>query len=300
MEQEAATGHKAPEGLGERRQVSGTLVRVRSVYPSLNRAARQAADAILADPERLIRASVSEVAAVARVSDATVVRLARLLGFRGYQDLKISLARDLVSPLASLVEDLQAGDAPEAVVRKVFAANVRCLQDTLQVLDAREMERAAALLRRARKILVIGVGTSAPNAQDCANKLFRLGLNCEAETDGHLQVMKAALLGPGDTVLAISHSGSTKDPIETLRVAAGRGAATICITNNSLSPITKVAKVRLLTASRETMFRSEAMSSRLAQASIVDALFTLVAMSEPERSQRHIKLIEDAIVIKQY
>lgn len=281
-------------------QVSGTLVRVRGVYPSLNRALRQVADFVLAEPERVIRASVSEVAAAARVSDATVVRLARLLGFRGYQDLKITLARDLVSPLDSLVEDLGADDSPEIVVRKVFAANVRCLQDTLQVLDAAEINRAAVLLGSARKILIIGVGTSAPNAKDAANKLFRLGLSVEAETDGHLQVMKAALLTRDDCALAISHSGSTKDPIETLRVAAERGASTICITNNSLSPITKVARVRLVTASRETMFRSEAMSSRLAQASIVDALFTLVAMAEPERAQRHIQLIEDAIVIKQY
>lgn len=288
----------AQAGHGER--VSGTLVRVRGAYPSLNRAARQVADVVLADPERVIRASVSEVAAAARVSDATVVRLARLLGFRGYQEMKITLARDLVSPLDSLVEDLREGDSPETVVRKVFAANIRCLQDTLAVLDAKEMARAAYLLRAARKILVIGVGTSAPNAADCANKLFRLGLHCEAVTDGHLQVMKAALLGEGDCVLAISHSGSTKDPIETLRVAAGRGAQTICITNNSLSPIAKVARVRLLTASRETMFRSEAMSSRLAQASIIDALFTLVAMADPQGSLRHIKLIEDAIVIKQY
>jgi DNA-binding MurR/RpiR family transcriptional regulator len=287
---------------GGRREgpVSGTLARVRGVYPSLNRAARQVADYVLAEPERVIRASVSEVAAAARVSDATVVRLARLLGLRGYQDLKISLARDLVSPLESLLEDLAADDPPEVVVRKVFSANVRCLQDTLAVLDMNEMKRAAEVIGRARKVLVIGVGTSAPNACDAANKLVRLGLDCAAETDGHLQVMRAALLSREDCVLAISHSGSTKDPIETLRVAAARGAATICITNNSLSPITKVARVRLVTASRETMFRSEAMSSRLAQASIIDALFTLVAMAEPDRSQRHLKAVEDAIVIKQY
>lgn len=280
--------------------VSGTLARVRGVYPSLNRACRQVADIVLADPEHLIRASVSEVAAQAHVSDATVVRLARLLGFRGYQDLKISLARDLVRPLDSLLEDLKEGDTPEAVVRKVFAANINCLKDTLQVLDIAQMAEAAGLIRGSRKVLVIGVGTSAPNAYDAANKLFRLGLDCQAETDGHLQVMKAALLDARDCVLAISHSGSTKDPIETLQVAASRGAATICITNNSLSPITRVAQVLLTTASRETMFRSEAMASRLAQASIVDALFTLVAMAEPERSQRAMKAIEDAVVVKQF
>ncbi|MFH0809677.1 MAG: MurR/RpiR family transcriptional regulator [Pseudomonadota bacterium] len=279
---------------------SGVLVRLRGALPSLNRAARQVADFILSDPERVIRLSVSEVAIQARVSDATVVRLARLIGLRGYQDLKITVARDLVSPLDSLLEDLEAEDPPDAVLRKVFAANARCLQDTLRVLDPAEVARAATLLGRARRVLVIGVGTSAPNAHDAANKLFRLGLSCEAETDGHLQLMKAALLAREDCVLAISHSGSTKDPIETLRVAAERGAATICITNNSLSPITKVARVRLVTASRETMYRSEAMSSRVAQATIIDALFTLVAMADHNRSRHHIKLIEDAIVVKQY
>jgi len=279
---------------------AGSLARLRGLYPSLNRAARQVADVLLEDPERVIRQSVSEVASEARVSDATVVRVARLLGYRGYQDLKISLARDLVQPLASIQEDVTPGDAPEAVIRKVFQANLACLQETLGVLDAAEMGRAAKAIHKAGRLLIIGVGTSAPNCHDAANKFMRLGLDAQAETDGHLQIMKCALLAKGDCVLAISHSGSTKDPIETLTLARSRGCETVCITNNSLSPITKVARIRLLTASRETMFRSEAMSSRLAQGSIIDALFTLVAMMEPDRALRAIKQVEDAIVVKQF
>ncbi len=279
---------------------AGALIRLRGLYPSLKAALRKVADLVLAQPEMAIYASVNEVAAAAQVSEATVMRLCRVLGFRGFQDFKIALARELVSPLQRLHEEVTAGDDPATIVRKVFQANIAALQDTLEVLDMEAMARAARLMLAARTVLLIGVGTSGPIVEDAANKFFRLGLNVKAITDAHLMMMAAALLTEQDVVLAVSHSGSTRDPVETARVAKEAGAKVICITNNSLSPLTKAADLVLVTASRETRFRQEAMASRLSQTSIIDSLYTLMALAQPEQALENLGKIENVIVTKQF
>ena len=279
---------------------AGTLIRLRGLYPSLKAALRKVADVTLARPELAIYASVNEVAAAAGVSEATVMRLCRLLGFRGFQDFKIALAREMVNPLQRLHEEVAEGDDTATIVHKVFQANVAALQDTLTVLDIEAMAQASQWLLAARSVLLIGVGTSGPIVTDAANKFFRLGLLVQAVTDAHLMMMAAALLTDRDVLVAVSHSGSTMDTAEAAKTAKNAGARVICITNNSLSPLTKTADLILVTASRETRFRQEAMASRLCQTSILDSLYTLMAVARPEAALSNLAKIENVIVTKQY
>lgn len=279
---------------------AGTLIRLRGLYPSLKAALRKVADVTLDRPELAIYASVNEVAAAAGVSEATVMRLCRLLGFRGFQDFKIALAREMVNPLQRLHEEVAEGDDTATIVHKVFQANVAALQDTLTVVDIEAMAQASQWLLAARAVLLIGVGTSGPIVTDAANKFFRLGLLVQAVTDAHLMMMAAALLTDRDVLVAVSHSGSTMDTAEAAKTAKNAGARVICITNNSLSPLTKTADVILVTASRETRFRQEAMASRLCQTSILDSLYTLMALARPEAALGNLAKIENVIVTKQY
>ena len=278
----------------------GALIRLRGLYPSLKTALKKVADVILEQPEMAIYASVNEVAAASGVSEATVMRICRILGFRGFQDFKIALARELVSPIQRLHEEVAEGDEPAIVVRKVFQANIAALQDTLEVLNMQAMQQAAQLLLQARQILIIGVGASGPVVLDAGNKFLRLGLDVHCFIDAHLQMMAAALLVPEDVMLAVSHSGSTRDAVETARVAREAGAKVICLTNNSLAPLTRFADLVLVAASQETRFRREAMASRLGQTSIIDGLFALMAVAEPERSLKSMAKIESVIAAKQY
>ncbi len=237
--------------------LSGAGARIRGIMPSLLPAERKVAEYVVASPESIIGESIGEVAAHSGVSEATIIRFCRTAGFRGFQDLKISLARLLVSPLASaLHEDVTARDDMATVARKVFAANIDSLNDTLALVDPDMVSAAVQIVSGAGKLLVIGVGTSAPVAFDAYAKLMRLGVAATLQTDSHLQMMEAALLGKGDAILAISHSGSTMDPVETVKVGKSAGAKAVCITCNSLSPLAKISDVTLLTASRETRFRS--------------------------------------------
>ena len=263
-------------------------------------AEQRVAEAILADPEAVLTSSVTELANRAGASEATVVRFCRSLGYKGYQDFKISLARDLVAPIKSLHEELEEGDEPEEVATKVFRSHIQTLEETLAALDPAVFARAVELLLGARRIFFIGVGTSAPTVLDAHNKFFRLGFDAAAQTDSHLQVMQAALLSEGDVVVAVSHSGQTRDPIETVRVAKAKGASAIAITNAALSPLARLCDLVLVTASRETRFRMEALASRIAQTTIVNALFMACALADLERTLRLRGAIEEAVVGKQY
>ncbi len=279
----------------------GCLGRLRGVVPSLHSAERKVAEYVLNNAENLLNQSVNEVAIGSGASEATVIRFCRTMGYKGFQDLKITLARDLVSPIHhSIHEDINEKDDPATIIQKVFSANMATLQSTMEVLKADAVDKAVKLMDKAGKILIIGVGTSSPILLDTFNKFFRLGLSCGYQNDSHLQMMEASLLKKGDVILAISHSGSTKDPIDTINVAKKNGVKVVSITNNSLSPLAKVSDITLVTSSKETKYRSEALASRIAQSSIIDVLFTAIGMRNRQRTLVNTRKIEDVIVAKQY
>jgi RpiR family carbohydrate utilization transcriptional regulator len=276
---------------------TGTLIRLRGLYPSLKTALRKVADVILRQPEMAIYASVNEVAAVAAVSEATVMRFCRILGFKGFQDFKIALAREMVIPSPRLHEE--AGSEAEdevAVVRKVFQTNGVALQDTLEILDIEAMKEAAQLLLTARQIMVVGVGGSGPAVAYAGNRFLLLGLKALRCTDFYLMLTAAAMLSRGDVVLAISNLGTTREILETAGIAREKGARVMCITNNSLSPLARISNPVLVTAAREVTLPEEAVASLLCQISILDALFALISETRGGQSRETLSRMEEAMV----
>jgi RpiR family carbohydrate utilization transcriptional regulator len=273
-----------------------SLARIRSSFPALAASEARVANWIMQQPQKIIHLSMAQVAQACGVSDTTVLRFCRNTGFQGYTDLKLSIARDVVSPTQIIHDDIAEGDGPAVVARKVFMSNIQALYDTLEVLDEGALIKAINLLTAARRILIVGVGTSGPIVHSMYNMLMRLGLNCKAETDSYLQLMEVALLGPGDVVVAISQSGSSIDSVLTLKQAKENGAATICITGNAQSSITDHADVTLLSVDREA--RIEAIASRLAQVSIADALYVIMALNAIDSATQNEKRIWDALLPK--
>ena len=282
----------------ENTPTTNSLARIRSKYPTLAASEARVATWVLQQPERIMQLSMAQVAQACQVSDTTVLRFCRNTGFQGYTDLKLSIARDLTSPTQIIHDDIVETDTPITIARKVFISNVQALYDTLEVLDEDILVKAIDLLSKANRILIIGTGTSGPIVQSMFNMFFRLGLNCAAQTDSYLQLMEVAILGPGDVVVGISQSGSSVDPALTLELAKQNGVSTICITGNSQSPITKHADITLLSVAREV--RSEAIASRLAQATIIDALYVIMAWQKFESTVQNEKRIWDALLPKMF
>ncbi len=272
------------------------LVRIRSLYDSLSPSEQKVADYVLAHPHEVLQMPIALLAKYAGVSDPTVIRFCRSLGYRGYLEFKIALARDTASPVQLIQASVDEKDTPETIANKVFSAGIQALQDTLSILDKEAFSRAVDALSQARKVLIVGVGTSGPIAHMMYNRLFRIGVNCLVETDSYLQLMQASLLGPHDVVVAISQTGSSIDPVLTLREAKKHGATTIAICGNAAAPLTMEADIVLLSVSRE--LRPEAVASRIAQIAIIEALYVTLAMQDIEKTAENERLIWDAVVEK--
>ena len=273
-----------------------SLTRIRSRYPTLATSEARVADWVLQHPEKVMHLSMAQIAQACGVSDTTVLRFCRNTGFQGFTDLKLSIAQDLTSPTQVIHDDIAEGDTPIMIAHKVFMSNVQALYDTLEVLDEDTLVQAIELLSNAKQILIIGVGTSEPIAKNAYNMFMRLGLNCRTQSDSYLQLMEVALLTQGDVLLAISQSGSSIDPILTLKQAKQNGVSTICITGNMQSPFTQHADVILLSVAREA--RAESIASRIAQSTIIDALYVIIALNNMETAIRNEKHIWDALLPK--
>lgn len=278
----------------------GLLVRLRGLRSSLKKAEKKVAELLLKNPSEIEGMTVARLAGKSDVSEATVIRFCRSIGFDGFQEMKFQLARELTAPIHRIIQDqIKESDSAQSVMQKVISFNISTLKQTMEVLDERSLSSAANILSKAEKILIVGVGTSSANVQDAHNKFFRLGLNSVAQSDAHLQLMEAALLTARDVVLAVTHSGRTRDPVEALAAAKKAGAKTIVITSNAHSPITKYSDVVLLTSSSETRFRDEALASRVAQMSIIDVLYTLIGKKYRRRALAAAKKIESVVGQKQ-
>lgn len=278
----------------------GVLSRLRSSSRSLFQAGHKVATYILAHPDQVIHSSVTEVAEAAGVSEASVVRLCQQIGYRGFQDMKVSLARDTVEPAKFIHEDVKPTDDLSTVVRKVFESDIAALTDTLKVLDASAMQKATDLILNAQRVEFYGIGSAGPVAVDAYYRMLRIGINATVCIDSHMQAVSASLATPDVVVVTISHSGSTKETVDATRLAKQAGAHTICITNYAKTPITAHADVVLYTAAAETMFRTEAMTSRIAELSIVDALYVCVALARFQESLSHIEKTAEALAVKRF
>jgi len=281
-------------------KVPGSFVRLQAAYSGLRAAEQRVADFILKHPDELIYLTVTELAERTNTSESTVVRLTQKIGYKGYQEFKIVLARDLVEPTTEIHAAIEPADDLTTIKTKVFQANAQALRDTIEVLDDRELARAVEALAHARRVEFYGVGGSSPLALDAYHKFLKLGVPAVALSDGDLMAMSSSLLGAGDVAFGISHTGASRDVTDALGRAKANGATTICITHRPSSPVTKVSDAVLVTAAQQTAFRSDASSSRIAQLTIIDALYVGVAHQNHARSLRMIERTREATAAKRY
>ena len=257
---------------------SGGLARIRSAYASLTPTERKVADYCLEKPEEIIYLSVTQLGERCGVGEATIIRFSQAVGFTGYQALKLSLALELASRQESAVcGTLAPDDSMETLINKITAMNASALQDTSRMVHPRTLEKAVEAISKAKRLFFVGVGTSGITALDAQSKFLRIGMVAFALSDAHHQLMAMANVGPGDTCVGFSHSGSTKDTVDCMRLAKANGAFTIAVTDAFKSPITEYADIVLLTSSAEDPLQGGSMRSKLAQVHMIDLLYTGVA-----------------------
>jgi len=277
-----------------------TLLTISSMYNSLTRTEQKIADIIKKDPEFVVYASLTDLAERAGVGDTSVLRLCRHLGFRGYQEFKLSLAQDLVTPIKSVHSKIDEGDSLVTIANKITTDNKASLENTLALLSMGELQKTIDAITNANKIYFMGVGSSANTAADAKYRFMRLGFNTELLTDSHVMAMSAILMNKQDVVFAVSTSGSTKDLVDAVRIAKQNDVFFVCLTSHAKSPITKYADAILLTFSKETPQQGGAFASKITQIHVLDILSTAMAIHNKEKSYKAIELTSKSVSDKLY
>jgi RpiR family carbohydrate utilization transcriptional regulator len=257
------------------------LERIQAALPALPPAEQRVAKLVLADARSFSSLPISELADRAHVSKPTVVRFCRSVGYDGLADFKLKLAGTVNEGVPFVHRAVDEDYKPGDIVVKVIDNAVSALLAYRNDAAAHAFERAIAALTAAgksgRRIEFYGVGNSGIVAMDAQHKFFRLGVTAAAVSDGHVQVMSATMLQPGDCVVIISNSGRSRDLIDAAEIARRMGATTIVISASG-SPLARTAHIQLAADHPEDYDRYSPMVSRLLHLVIVDILTTGVAL----------------------
>ena len=279
---------------------------IKKAYGTLRNSEKKVADYVLNNRFEVSNMTLKEIALKIGVSTHTIIRFVQGAGYKSFKDFKISLARDTGSEEKSdesgyfLDLHVQKGDFFEDIPNKIIGLSIKALEDTLKLVNIEDYKKAIKYVTESNIIDIYGVGNSGSIANDFMNKLTRVGLNCRAFYDNHLQQIGACHLSKKDLAIAISHSGETKDTIDALKIAKASGAKTLVITNYKASIISKYADIALCTGDSETTFYSEAMTARIAKLAIIDILYMGVFLSNYNKYASRLDKINNMTKAKVY
>jgi RpiR family transcriptional regulator, carbohydrate utilization regulator len=270
------------EGLSSAHK-GGLLGAVEASAPTLRPSEQKVADVVLHDPAKISRATLAEIAGLAGVSEPSVVRFARSLGFAGFRDFKYRLIQSLAPGLPAIYSSIEAEDSVAEIAGKVFGQSISSLRRARELLDMESIEAAVSVLRQASDVIVLGFGASGIVGQDVAQKFPLFGIPVNAPVDVHQQFIAATLATPATVVLAISNTATTPEVLESAHEAHARGAAVIALSGKR-GPITEAADITLLVSTMDDTDVYTPSTSRLAALAIVDILSVCVAVNQsPER-----------------
>lgn len=259
-------------------------VKVKSIFDQLSNAERNAAQYFLNNANSIFDKPIAVLAKESQTTQAAWVRFCKSLGFKGLKELKKSFFVQIQMPASentyenyTVYSDINGYKSVEEISTNVMQSGICAITDTVKLIDSATMEKAAKSIMKAHSVKLFGVSASALVAEDFYYKLLRIGKNACFSKDSHVQLTYAANISPADAAVIISHSGATAEIIEILDAVKKRGAVGIAVTRFSKKNYLNNADIILYSSAPEIYRRSGAMSSRIAQLTVIDVLFSTIA-----------------------
>lgn len=277
------------------------FTKINDEYYQLTASEKKTADYVMAHQREAQFMSISELAEASSVAEATVSRFSRRLGYKGFNAFKLALAnsaarmRTDANPLSGEVLD---DDSLTDVCRKLYAADVSAMTQTLELIKPDDIKAAADLLEKAGKVLCMGQGGSMIIASEAAHLFSTASGKFFAVGDSHMQVIAATTMSSDDVILFFSYSGATKDMIETLQLARARGAKSILITRFPKSPGAALADVVLQCGANESPLQLGSVAARIAQMYLMDVLFSELCRRDLDNIRQSRSRIAEALADK--
>lgn len=264
------------------------LLKIRECYSEMNERDKRIASYFLENQSQTLQYSINEIAKNCDTNRSAIVRFCQLLGLDGFKDFKKRLTSDSISEKKQndnpfRYSEITENESITEITQKVIRNNVNSINDTFQILNPDAISAAVELLNRAHKIHFYGIGASGIVALDAERKFARIGKDCHACTDSHMQLILASNLTPEDAAVVISYTGITKDILQTVAQVKKSGAPVIAITKyRKNNPLSEQADIVLHISSTEWNFRGGSLSSRIASLTVIDILFLSVISLEPD------------------
>ncbi len=271
---------------------------ISSCYYDLTAAEKKIADFITANPEIVQEAGITDLADACGTADATVSRFSRKLGYKGFNAMRIAIAQALSGKTddADLLSGkIQMDDSFEDICRKIRAADIGVINQTVDLISTENYMKAIELLRKAGRVLCMGQGGSLLIAMEAAHLFSTVSGKFTAIADGHMQAIAASNLEPDDVIFYFSYSGSVRDMLETVPPARARGVKMILVTRFPNSPGAKISDVVLQCGSSESPFQLGSVPARISQLCMLDVLFSEYCRQDYETCRRSRERIASAL-----
>ena len=255
------------------------ITTMRTKYHTLSVIQKKIADYVFTHTSEVILLSISDLAAKCQTSETTVMRFLRKLDYDSYQLFRVKIAQEIPHEyLESVYGEITDGDSVQTTIDKVIAATTHSIKDLQQLITAEDIKKTVVLMKTARQVIFVGVGSSSFIAFDAYHKFLRLGMHVTASGDTHIMAMMASLATDKDVIFAVSHSGESRDILECVKLARKNNAGVIAFTSYRNSSINRYSDVVLLSSANETKYRSDALVSRILQLVIVDMLYVAMVL----------------------
>jgi len=263
--------------MGESKTV---LENIKDHYEEMFSAEKKVADFILENPEQAVMMNVSELSQASGVSDATVIRMCKRIGCEGYYQMKILLSNDLGKNHLIKYTD---GNSKPSSLGDLFQVVARNMIKLAESLDAHALEASIDLIKRADTVHVVAAGNTTPIALDLGFRLGRFGIKASYSMLSEYYLNNVGLAGGRDVLIAISHSGSSKQVMQAVELARKRELKIIAITGYERSPISNMADYLLLAKFDTPIFGASMPDSHLPEMAVVDALLYFLVNEKASR-----------------
>lgn len=212
------------------------------------------------------------------VSEATITRFVRKMGFSSLQLFKLTLTEEMVNSKKRTIisKDISCDESIMVTANKLLANNITTLEQTVNNLSEEIIAKSVDMLKKAERIFFIGLGNSGFVADDSAYKFMRIGFNAKGVDNSHLIMLHMALLRENDVVVVISHTGESIEIIKAVQLAKQNGTKLIVVTSNRDSILTKYADICIFYEARESILETGSITTKLTQIFIIDLIYTQV------------------------
>ncbi|MGF7058505.1 MurR/RpiR family transcriptional regulator [Brassicibacter mesophilus] len=252
---------------------------------------------ILSNTNEISTISVQKLAKLSKISPASVIRFCKKMGYNGFQDLKLDLVKDMSqrNNTEKVYEDITTHDTIGEMMQKLSYENTKVIQNTIDLMDEKEVEKAINAINKGKIIYIFGVGASGLVAKDFQYKLMRIKKTVISYIDSHTQLASSANIENSDVAIGISYSGKTLEVYKAMKKAKDKGATTISITKYGKNPLSEISDINIGVAGNEQNIRVGAIASRIAQLTAIDVLFVGITKNDFEIISDYIKNTRESV-----